>query len=199
MEAQWAPAFGVCIGEMDGDGNEDVFLSQNLFALNVEMSRNDAGRGLWLKGDGKGGLTTVPGQTSGVKVYGEQRGCALGDYDADGRADLVVTQNGNAPKLFRNAGAKMGLRMRFKGAPENPNAIGAAVRLEYGATKGPIREIQAGSGYWSQNATVQIMGTREAPTGLWVRWPGGKETSVKVPATAREVEVNAEGQLKVIK
>ena len=29
LEAQWAPAFGVNVGDMDGDGREDVFLSQN--------------------------------------------------------------------------------------------------------------------------------------------------------------------------
>src|SRR5207245_5406848 len=120
VEAQLSPAFGVCVGDMDGDGNEDVFLSQNLFAVNPDGWRNDAGRGLWLKGDGKGGLKAVPGQESGVAVYGEQRGCALADYDGDGRVDLGVTQNGNASTLFHTVGAKPGLSVRLKGGRGGP-------------------------------------------------------------------------------
>ena len=38
----------------------------------------------------------------------------------------------------------------------------------------------------------------EPPTGLWVRWPGGKETRVKLPAGAREVELGPEGKLTII-
>ena len=114
-EAQFAPAFAACVGDFDGDGLEDVFLSQNFFATEPKTPRCDAGRGLWLRGDGHGGLQPVPGQESGIKVYGEQRGAALCDYDHDGRVDLVVTQNGNQTRLFHNVGAKPGLRVRLAG------------------------------------------------------------------------------------
>src|SRR6185369_7369252 len=126
VEAQMAPAFAVCAGDLDGDGHEDLLLSQNFFAVQPETPRYDAGRGLWLRGDGRGGFTAVPGQESGILVYGEQRGAAFSDYDADGRVDLVVTQNGAATKLYRNAGAKPGLRIRLTGPPANPSAVGAA-------------------------------------------------------------------------
>src|SRR5213078_3142172 len=142
--AQMAPAFAVCVGDYDGDGKEDVFLSQNFFAMNSETGRNDAGRGLWLKGDGSGGLTAVPGQESGVKVYGEQRGAALCDYDGDGRVDLVVTQNGAETRLYHNVGARPGLRVRLQGPEGNPAGIGAQVRLLYAQRAGPVREIHAG-------------------------------------------------------
>ena len=75
-EAQLAPVFGLCVGDYDGDGHEDLFLSQNFFATDQETGRYDAGRGLWLQGDGQGGFRAVPGQESGIKVYGEQRGAA---------------------------------------------------------------------------------------------------------------------------
>ena len=198
-EAQWAPSFGVAVADVDGDGNEDVFLSQNLFATNLEMGRNDAGRGLWLKGDGKGGLKAVPGNESGVTIYGEQRGCALADYDGDGRVDLTVTQNGTSTKLLKNMGAKAGLRVRLKGSDGNPHAVGASMRLIFGERRGPVREIHAGSGYLSQDGAVQVMATPETPTRLWVRWPGGQTVSADVPAGAREIEVNVEGRLRKVR
>ena len=58
---------------------------------------------------------SVPASESGVRVYGEQRGAAVTDFDRDGRVDLVVTQNGRETKLFRNLAAKPGLaRQAFR-------------------------------------------------------------------------------------
>ena len=198
-EAQLTPAFAVCVGDYDGDGKEDVFLSQNFFAMNSETGRNDAGRGLWLKGDGRGGLTSVPGQESGVTVYGEQRGAALCDYDGDGRPDLVVTQNGAETKLYHNVRSKPGLRVRLKGPPGNPEAIGAQIRLEFGQTAGPARDIHAGSGYWSQDSAIQVLGTPELPTRIQIRWPGGQTISAPVPSHAKEIAVDLSGNVLAVK
>jgi hypothetical protein len=189
LEAQMAPAFAVCVADFDGDGREDLFLSQNFFATQPEVSRYDAGRGLWLKGDGQGGFQAMPGQVSGLKVYGEQRGAAVCDYDGDGRVDLVVTQNGAETKLYRNAGAKPGLRVRLSGPPGNPRGIGAVIRAGNGERLGPARELHAGSGYWSQDSAVQVLCGNPLPTRLWVRWPGGQVSTVEVPAGAKEVTV----------
>lgn len=196
MEAQLSAAFGPCVGDFDGDGNEDIFLSQNFFATRAETPRLDAGRGLWLRGDGKGRFTAVSGSESGVKVYGEQRGCALADYDGDGRIDLVVTQNGAATKLYHNVGARIGLRVRLRGVAGNPGAAGAQMRLKYGERQGPVREIHAGSGYLSEDGGVQVLGLSATPTQLWVRWPDGHETVGEVPAGAREITVAGDGSVQ---
>src|SRR5262249_8745496 len=145
-------------------GNEDVFLAQNFFDVDAETSRCDAGRGLWLQGDGQGGFRAVPGQESGVQVYGEQRGAALCDYDGDGRVDLVVTQNGAETKLYRNVTGKPGLRVRLIGPPGNPLGVGAALRLLAGDKAGPVREVHAGSGYWSQDSAVPVLASPKPPT-----------------------------------
>jgi hypothetical protein len=188
-EAQFAPAFAACVGDYDGDGFEDVFLSQNFFDMEPKTPRCDAGRGLWLRGDGRGGLQPVPGQISGVTVYGEQRGAALCDYDHDGRVDLVVTQNGNQTRLFHNVGAKPGLRVRLHGPSGNPEGIGAVMRLDFGDHLGPAREVHGGSGYWSQDSPVQVMGFAEPPTGVQVLWPGGKVTSTKVENGSKDIRI----------
>jgi len=188
-EAQLAPVFSVNVGDFDGDGREDVFLSQNFFATRPDVPRLDAGRGLWLRGDGTGKFTAVPGQVSGIQVYGEQRGAALADFNEDGRIDLVVTENGAATKLYQNTAAKPGLRVRLRGPPGNPTGIGATVRLMFGERLGPAREIHAGSGYWSQDSATQVLGTPEQPTKIQVHWPAGKVTTTAVLPDAREITI----------
>jgi len=197
IEAQFAPGFGVNVADFDGDGHDDVFIAQNFFATQIDTPRLDGGRGLWMKGDGTGKLASVSGQQSGIKVYGDARGAALADFDRDGRVDLVVTENGAATRLFKNVGARPGLRVRLAGAAGNPEGIGATVRLIFGNRQGPAREIHAGSGYWSQDSAVQVFGTPEAPTQVWVRWPGGKQTTANIPANAKEIRVSADGSVSV--
>src|SRR5207302_5498891 len=108
---------------------------------------------------------------------------------ADGRLDLAVSQNGAATRLFHNRGARPGLRVRVQGTPLNPDGVGAQLRIVYGDRMGPVREIEAGSGYWSQNGAVQVFGLAGTPTGLWVRWPGGGETRTPVSVGMKEITV----------
>jgi hypothetical protein len=196
-EAQLAPAMGICVADFNGDGHQDVFLSQNFFAVAMDRMRQDAGRGLWLQGDGLGNLQAVSGEDSGVTVYGEQRGCAVSDYDNDGRIDLAVTQNGAATRLFRNIKAAPGLRVRLSGTPGNPAVIGAAVRLLFADNRtGPSYEVQAGSGYSSQNSTTLVLGYTEPPAHLQIRWPGGKVTTTPLKPNTREIQVDINGTVK---
>ena len=198
-EAQFAPAYAVCVADADGDGNEDVFLSQNFFAVDADGTRLDAGRGLWLKGDGSGKLKPMSGQDSGVKAYGEQRGAAVCDYDGDGRPDLVVTQNGAETKLYHNEQGRPGLRVRLKGRKGNPSGISAQIRLVFEKRSGPVREVHCGSGYMSQDSAVQVLATPEPPREVWVRWPGGKTATYPVRAHAAEVELDWSGAARVIR
>lgn len=188
-QAQFAPAFGVNVADFDGDGHEDIFLSQNFFATQPEMPRLDAGRSLLLRGDGTGNFKPMPASESGVEVYGEQRGSAVSDFDGDGRIDLAIAQNGASTCLFRNAGAKPGLRVRLRGHPGNPGAIGAVLRVKSGFGIGPAREIHAGSGYRSQDGAIQVLALPPLPAELQVRWPGGRTSSTPVPATDSILDV----------
>jgi hypothetical protein len=188
-QAQWSPAMGLTVGDVDGDGHEDIFLGQNFFAVRPDDDRLDAGRGLWLRGDGAGGFQPVSGQESGVKVYGEQRGAALADFDSDGRTDLVVTQNGAETKLYRNITARPGLRVKLE-LPGKALPLGAQLRAISGERMGPVREIRAGDGYWSQNSSTQVLCASEPTTQIWVRWPGGKTSTTSVPPNTPEIVIH---------
>jgi enediyne biosynthesis protein E4 len=194
-EAQFAAAFGISVADFDGDGNEDIFLSQNFFATAGDTARADAGRGLLLRGQGNGGFVAVSGLESGIAIYGEQRGCAVADFDRDGRVDLAVGQNGGATKLYHNTAALPGLRVRLIGSPQNAGAIGAVMRLTFASKQGPVREVRAGSGYWSQDCIVQTLAMPEAPRQILVRWPGGQTTTSDVPAGAMSIQVDVNGKV----
>lgn len=172
-EAQVAPVQGIAVADFDNDGNEDLFLAQNRFSNELESGRDDAGRGLVLLGDGRGAFRPLTSPESGIAILGDQRAAAVADFDADGRTDLAVTQHRGATRLFRNTAASAGVRVALRGIGENPDAIGAALRIRTPQGSGPWREIQAGSGYWSQQSTTHVF-PKFADSRLSVRWPNGQ-------------------------
>ncbi len=192
--AQLAPSAGPVVADFDGDGHEDLFLAQNFFPTEISTLRFDAGVGLILQGDGSAGFRPLGVRESGVSIPGDQRGAAVADYDGDGRPDLAVAQNGWQTRLLRNQRARPGLRVRLVGTDGNPSGIGAQLRVVSGARRGPVREVHAGTGYWSVNSAVSVLALPDDVTGLWVRWPNGKERVVDVAKGQREVVVRVGGE-----
>ncbi len=192
-EAQLSPVFSVNVGDFDADGLDDLFLSQNFFGTASDISRDDAGRGLWLHGKGDGTFAAIDSSASGISVFGEQRGAALADFDHDGRVDVVTTQNSAPTKLYANRSPKRGIRVGLRGQAANPDAIGARLRLVYSGKRfGPTRTIQAGSGYWSQDAPAVVLGWKEKPEALAIRWPNGKDQVVPIKDGEWDIRVTFE-------
>lgn len=188
-EAQFAPCFGLTVADIDTDGHQDLFLAQNFFAMRIEWPRIDAGRGLWLRGDGAGGFTPLPATDSGVVLLGEQRGAALGDADGDGRPDLVVAQNGAATTLWRNSTVPIPTRVLLAGPPGNPRGHGATLRLRASDGRVALRELRSGNGYSSQDAPVAWFAPSAETRAGSLRWPGGATQEFTVAAGATSVVV----------
>lgn len=186
--AQVAPAYGLAVADLDGDGTEDLFLSQNHFAIHADDARYDAGRGLLLRGSGRGEFQ--PDERSGVVAWGEQRGLALADLDADGRTDLALGQNSGPTLLFRNRAARPGLRVRLKGPLGNPHGIGASLRWKTAGKAGPRREIRMGGGYCSVDSPVTVLASDRAEGEVEVRWPNGAVRRVPIAVGVPEITLS---------
>ncbi|MBK7905579.1 MAG: VCBS repeat-containing protein [Gemmatimonadetes bacterium] len=190
-EAQRAPAHGVSVADFDGDGREDLFLAQNLFPTEIATMRLDAGVGLMLLGDGRGGFRALSVRESGVVIRGDQRGSAVADFDGDGRVDLAVAQNGERTTLWRNVTGAVGLRVRVEAGAGNPRGIGALLHLEGQGWSGPVRAVTAGTGHWSTDGLVAVLARPAGATTLVVRWGDGRESRVTFAAGDRELRVRA--------
>lgn len=192
-EAQWSAAFGISVADFDGDGNEDVFLAQNFFGMDAETSRQDAGAGLLLLGDGQGHFRAVSPGESGIGIYGEQRSSTVVDLDRDNHPDLVVAQYSGPLRVLRNRGDWPAVSVRVRGSTLNPVAAGVVVRLRFGERLSPAREIHLGAGYWSVDSSTLTFAAPELPSGVQIRWPGGRLQESPWPAGARRIELTPTG------
>ncbi|MBN8248139.1 MAG: VCBS repeat-containing protein, partial [Verrucomicrobia bacterium] len=196
VEAQMSPVTGSALLDADGDGRLDVVLAQNFYPGRPDESRQDAGKGLLLRGDGHGGFRAVPAGDSGLNVWGDARALAVADHDRDGRADLVATQNSGVTKLYRNAGAAVGIRVTLAGPPGNPYAVGASLRLVTAAGHGPAQAVVSGSGWLSVDSPSRVLTAPAAPIAVEVRWPGGKTTRSELRPGMRDVRIASDALLQ---
>lgn len=172
-EAQFAPVFGITSSDWNGDGYMDLFLAQNFYQQQPDAPKLEAGRGLVLLG-GKNQPIPMDGQSSGIMLYGEQRGSAWGDFNQDNRPDIVVSQNGDATALWVNQTGQPCARIHAYGPSENPLALGSTISVNY--KNGMILQIPivAGEGYFSQSSTSPLVGDFQNIDSVSVTWPGGK-------------------------
>ncbi len=76
IEAQLSNSNQVLVDDYDNDGHLDALLVQNLYTSEVETPRNDAGYGLFLKGNGKGQFDAISPRKSGFFVKGDVKNMA---------------------------------------------------------------------------------------------------------------------------
>ncbi|MDO7848479.1 VCBS repeat-containing protein [Hymenobacter sp. M29] len=90
-EAQYTPIYALATLDYDHDGHPDLLLGGNITHSRIRFGNSDAGQGLLLRGDGRGGFATVPQRQSGLRVAGDIRSFAqVGRTLLVGRNNLPV-------------------------------------------------------------------------------------------------------------
>jgi enediyne biosynthesis protein E4 len=94
---------GAAFFDYDGDGDQDLlFINGTYWPGKIPAGKQQTTSVLY-QNDGKGHFTDVTaGSGLDVPIYG--MGVAIGDYDGDGKDDILITSVGGA-RLFHNLGA----------------------------------------------------------------------------------------------
>ncbi|WP_106792004.1 VCBS repeat-containing protein [Aquimarina sp. Aq78] len=99
LEAQVSSINQILVDDFDEDGNIDALIAGNLYASEVETPRNDAGHGLFLKGNGKGKFKPISAIKSGLFIQGDVKDLAI--LQADTTRYVVAAKNNDYLQFVR--------------------------------------------------------------------------------------------------
>lgn len=91
-EAQVAPVFGIVIDDLNGDNHPDIWLGGNLYAVQPQVGRHDASKGVLLQGAKGKKFKSVSPTNSGIYINGEVRD-VLTIKTGDQRSMIVARNN----------------------------------------------------------------------------------------------------------
>jgi hypothetical protein len=171
--------FAVGIYDFDNDGWKDLFVAcghVQSTPLSREMKINEPNavfrnlaNGKWASLVEEAGFTTVP--------PARHRGAAFGDFDGDGRMDIVVTALGAPAEIWmnRSPNANHWLDVDLTGITSNRDGIGATITVTTPGGK-QVNLKTSAVGYASSSAGPVHFGLGKYGTVslLEVRWPSGR-------------------------
>ena len=122
--------------------------------------------------DGQGRFGDAGPEAGFAGAAAVHRGCGYGDFDGDGRMDVVVLALGSEAELWRNESAPQHnwLIVRLIGTKSNRDGIGARVLVG-----NQVRTMSTAAGYASSSHSgVHFgLGARADRVSVEVRWPSG--------------------------
>ncbi len=89
--AQISNQNAVLIKDIDRDGSQDLILAGNFYPVEVEAIRNDAGIGVWMKGNGTGEFESIPFYQSGLYIDGDVTDMEF--INIQGRQVILIAKN----------------------------------------------------------------------------------------------------------
>lgn len=181
-------SFGCEFIDYDADGWLDLITANG----HVQMK----GKGLehmkqpkqLLRNDGHGAFTEVtdPGQLGDLARPVVARGLAVGDFDNDGRQDILFNLEDELPQLMHNNDRSAHHWISFKTVGTKSNRDGLHTRFLI-TVKGNRRvsSVRAGSSYLSVSDRRVYFGLGDAPRvdNVEIRWPSGTVDMLKDVAT----------------
>lgn len=190
LETFWP--WGIASGDFNNGGKELVFLPSGmgypyyywpnaLLALQPDGKFRDVSVELGVEPPARGKF--LPDLVGGKEAPRSSRSAAVGDFDGDGRLELVVNNFNDQPYYFKNHFPQRNyVAFRLRGTKSNRDAVGAVVRLHQGS-KIMTRQIQAPDGYLAQSSnTVHFgLGDTDQIDKVEITWPGGKVQTIEKP------------------
>ena len=122
------------------------------------------------------------------------RGLAIGDYDNDGRQDVLVQVNGGPPLLLHNRSGEANhwLGLKLQGTKANRDAVGAVVRWSVQGKVLSQMKVGGGSFLSSHDPRMVIgLGTEKKVDWVEVQWPSPSDAVQRIlaPATNRYLSI----------
>jgi hypothetical protein len=172
--------WGIAFLDIDRDGWPDVVAANgSVHEYLVDDMAGIAYRepaGLY-RNNGNGTFTDISAQAGGMTVPRAARGLAVGDFDNDGRLDVLCVNRNDRASLFRNTSQDTNhwISVRLRGVQSNRDGAGARVWLTADG-KRRCAVCRLGSSYASSSDPRLYFGLgRESRiTSLEVRWPSGQ-------------------------
>ena len=185
LNTRWL-GWGCGFADLDNDGWPDIFLANGHVYPEVERAGIDEPfkePKIVYRNLRDGRFEDVSSRAGpGVSLLGSGRGVAFGDFDNDGRIDVVVNNMNDAPALLHNAGDNRNrwLKVKVVGVKSNRSGIGARVSVVAGSHS-QIDEVRSGGSYISQNELRLHfgLGPVEKVDRVEVKWPSGTVDRVK--------------------
>ncbi len=135
---------------------------------------------------------------AGRRIVG--RGLAIGDYDNDGKEDVLIVDSAGTPLLLHNETPHAGhwLTVKLIGKKSNQDGFGALLTARVENRK-LLRQCHSDGSYLSaSDSRVHFgLGTARAVAALTVRWPSGHIDQFRdIPADRTITLIEGEGKIR---